>query len=274
MEFNNEGSSVYHRVQAVYARSIDGRLNRIVGPKQQEIQATWQIIQPQLCKKFCDFSHIPVRLETSSEEATNPRLASSLLPDLSKMSVYEAQRLGENDVVGLIIQTALNTPEDPFQNFFASLLLTQLRLHPSEGCENSESSNTHQYYTKAITDLFNIGLRHVGTHDKWDDGGREYFERRIARFTSRDAKVEFCLPAFPCKSSNPDKVMGTMPDKGEEMALLRLHSFVKGVEAIYKPGAKIWIISDGHVFSDCSESFPELLDIPPKLLTDTSWCRR
>ena len=69
---------------------------------------------------------------------------------------------------------------------------------------------------------------------------------------SRNLRLELCLPAFPCKSSNLRKVLGVVPDKGEELALRRLHEFVRLVKEIYDPGARVLIVSDGHVFSDCS----------------------
>lgn len=59
------------------------------------------------------------------------------------------------------------------------------------------------------------------------------------------------LPAFPCKSSNFDKVGGLVPDKGEELALRRLIKATQDAAKIYPPGMKVWIVSDGHVFSDC-----------------------
>ena len=42
-----------------------------------------------------------------------------------------------------------------------------------------------------------------------------------------------------------------MPDKGEELALSRLIQFADSIAKIYPPGIIIWIVSDGHVFSDC-----------------------
>ncbi|RAH49993.1 isocyanide synthase family protein [Aspergillus brunneoviolaceus CBS 621.78] len=60
-----------------------------------------------------------------------------------------------------------------------------------------------------------------------------------------------CLPAFPCKSSNLNKVGGVGPDRGEELALRRLHEVLGRMQEIYVPGAYLCIISDGHVFSDC-----------------------
>lgn len=65
--------------------------------------------------------------------------------------------------------------------------------------------------------------------------------------------VEFYLPAFPYKSPNPDKVVGGGPDMGEQLALEHFHSFAGAIERIYEPGAKIWIINDAHVFSDCGK---------------------
>jgi hypothetical protein len=237
MEFSNEGASVYHIVQAVYVRGAGGRLNRIAGPKQHDIQTVWQQIQLQLCN-----STNPKRLEVASESdgSTYPLLA------------HEIRRQGEDDFLGIILRPSPNAPELPFQTFFASLLLTQMRLHLNETCQKSEST-VRQQATEAITDIFDLHFRHVGINDQWSNGGRKYFLQRVNHYTSQNAKVEFCLPAFPCKSSNPEKVMGTMPDRGEELALRRLHSFVQQIEAVYESGAKVWIISDGHVFSDCSK---------------------
>jgi pyoverdine/dityrosine biosynthesis protein Dit1 len=53
----------------------------------------------------------------------------------------------------------------------------------------------------------------------------------VYEFVRRGARVEFCLPAFPCKSSNPEKVVAVVPDRGEQLALENLHSFVEAIEA-------------------------------------------
>ncbi|KAH6603630.1 hypothetical protein Trco_008405 [Trichoderma cornu-damae] len=102
-----------------------------------------------------------------------------------------------------------------------------------------------------IVDYFDRTLRHISQTDEWDVGGRQYFLQTVKYFTSRGQKIEFCLPAFPCKSSNLNKVQGVQPDRGEYIALTNLNQFIKHIGEIYSPGAKLWIISDGHVFSDC-----------------------
>ncbi|KAK4949611.1 dityrosine synthesis enzyme [Elasticomyces elasticus] len=61
----------------------------------------------------------------------------------------------------------------------------------------------------------------------------------------------FALPAFPCKSTNTDKVYGSDPDGAEYEALTTLCEFAKRVVKVYT-SCEIYIVSDGHVFSDCT----------------------
>ena len=62
--------------------------------------------------------------------------------------------------------------------------------------------------------------------------------------------VHFIIPAFPGKSANPEKTLGALPDLGERLALQFLQSICNEIRAIYPPGARITICSDGRVFSD------------------------
>ncbi|WP_191873835.1 L-tyrosine/L-tryptophan isonitrile synthase family protein [Streptomyces filipinensis] len=74
--------------------------------------------------------------------------------------------------------------------------------------------------------------------------------RRIGDFVRDGAPVVFTLPAFPCKSPNPAKVLGRLPDQGERLSLGFLHRLCTDIERIHPPGARIVICSDGHVFGD------------------------
>ncbi|WP_372371627.1 L-tyrosine/L-tryptophan isonitrile synthase family protein [Candidatus Uabimicrobium sp. HlEnr_7] len=62
--------------------------------------------------------------------------------------------------------------------------------------------------------------------------------------------VTFVLPAFPGKSPNLKKVLGTLPDRAEELSLDFLGDLCKRIKKYYLPGIKIIICSDGRVFSD------------------------
>lgn len=79
------------------------------------------------------------------------------------------------------------------------------------------------------------------------------FSRQLAQldvFIARDEPVLFTLPAFPCKSPNPAKVLGHLPDLGELLALAGLQRLCERVAGVYEPGARMLVCSDGRVFAD------------------------
>lgn len=130
--------------------------------------------------------------------------------------------------------------------FLRLLARTTKAQHPSQ-C----NTDTFKDLTNEITALFETELKNKTRDDQWEVSGQAYFKSNVDYFTLRNVPIEAVLPAFPHKSSNLDKVSSPMPDKGEELALRRLLSFAALVKEIYPPGVRIWIVSDGHVFSDC-----------------------
>lgn len=59
------------------------------------------------------------------------------------------------------------------------------------------------------------------------------------------------MPAFPFKSANHEhKTYNEYPDKGELVALELINHFISGIRQIYEPGAMIYVVSDGRVFTD------------------------
>ncbi len=73
---------------------------------------------------------------------------------------------------------------------------------------------------------------------------------KVRRAVRAGAPVRCVLPAFPAKSPNPRKVLGTMPDLAEELALRHLQGICDEVAEVHPPGARMTICSDGRVFSD------------------------
>jgi hypothetical protein len=62
--------------------------------------------------------------------------------------------------------------------------------------------------------------------------------------------IRMVLPAFPFKSPNREgKVLGDLPDLGEEISLACLQGFCNSVSQVYKPGAEISIASDGLMYN-------------------------
>lgn len=220
MEFSNEGQSFYHRFQGSFLQSRDGALMHSTGPRQQWVHDNWNAIQ------------------SGSQSLEN-----------SDVKVYQNRQAAQHNNTAVMVNSRLAQSNDvAFEEFFVQLILDQADL-----CIRTRILRTSEsdLVTEQIVDLFDSYLRYQGKDDRWAVGGRGYFTERVSHFTAQNAPIELCLPAFPCKSSNGDKVTGPDPDRGEELALERLHGFVEAVERVYEPGAKLWVISDGHVFSDC-----------------------
>lgn len=104
--------------------------------------------------------------------------------------------------------------------------------------------------------------------NKFDDSserlaaGLNYFLDTIESFVVEKATIQTCLPAFPFKSANKDyKVLGTLPDKAEELALERLNSMCARVQNVYAPGARITIISDGITYNGNLNKHERLLAV-------------
>lgn len=91
--------------------------------------------------------------------------------------------------------------------------------------------------------------RSADAHDKWVEGTPKFLNT-IKCYVRADNAVRMCMPAFPFKSANKKfKVLGTLPDRAEQVALTRLDTMCAESGAIYKPGAKLLIISDGLVYN-------------------------
>jgi pyoverdine/dityrosine biosynthesis protein Dit1 len=73
---------------------------------------------------------------------------------------------------------------------------------------------------------------------------------RIIAKVELQQPITLVLPAFPCKSPNLAKVLGTLPDMAEQMALEFLQQLCERIGRIYEPGAQVILASDGRVFSD------------------------
>ena len=80
--------------------------------------------------------------------------------------------------------------------------------------------------------------------------GRAKFEPNVRKQIETGEAVKISLPAFPWKSVNKvEKVLGAIPDLGEELALSRLNALCAEVKEIYEPGATVTLTSDGLVYS-------------------------
>jgi len=91
------------------------------------------------------------------------------------------------------------------------------------------------------------------THLKEGDAlweGKQRMFGQVKAFVKEGRPVQMILPAFPFKSPNRGKkVLGTLPDLGEEFALAHLQGLCANIQAVYNPGAEVFIASDGLVYN-------------------------
>lgn len=88
--------------------------------------------------------------------------------------------------------------------------------------------------------------------DRRDDHAsvRHHHLPRLQKAIDSAGPLTFVLPAFPAKSPNPRKVLGTVPDTAERIALTFLNDLCQWIAQHYEPGARILLCADGHVFAD------------------------
>ena len=78
----------------------------------------------------------------------------------------------------------------------------------------------------------------------------------VHKHVEAEQPIQILLPGFPFKSPNSkDKVLGVLPDLGEELALGHLNSIGDNIKAVYEPGAEIYICSDGLVYNGMFYAF-------------------
>jgi L-tyrosine isonitrile synthase len=100
--------------------------------------------------------------------------------------------------------------------------------------------------------LLNLLLRHHRTTDPTPAPPEAFPHqlRRIAACVRDGTPIVFTLPGFPCKSPNPTKVLGHLPDQGERLSLTFLDTLCTEIQRLHPPGARMIICSDGHIFGD------------------------
>jgi len=81
--------------------------------------------------------------------------------------------------------------------------------------------------------------------------GKQILADKIDTFVNQGKTVEFVMLGFPFKSTNQrDKVLGKLPDLGEELTVKNFARFNRDVKTVYEPGVDIGIASDGYIFNE------------------------
>ncbi|KAI4649945.1 putative NRPS-like protein biosynthetic cluster [Alternaria triticimaculans] len=126
-----------------------------------------------------------------------------------------------------------------------------ISLQPTNPPVPGSSSDVRLTSTKILDIIYEHALNKFDDSKERLAAGTANFLSVIDRFVLAGERVEACLPAFPFKSANKVyKVLGSLPDKAEELALQRLNHMCARIKDVYKPGARVTIISDGITYND------------------------
>lgn len=110
-------------------------------------------------------------------------------------------------------------------------------------------TETHQ-----ILELFEeIRMNPILT-DQYNTVGKSLLAERIDKFVVQNKTIDFVMLGLPFKSTNDrDKVLGKVPDMGEQLTMRHFATFNKAVKEVYSPGVKFNVASDGYIFNELLE---------------------
>lgn len=227
--------TIYERVQYIYSRNN----KQILNLRAQKF-ATWN--KEELLED----------LQLASLDITFEDNASTdlVVKTGEKLKYFEMEKDGR--FVGLATE---QFNPSKFDAWFLSTMLKNSAID----FDFSPEINAGKEMAETITQIFERDIKNSARNDRWEEG-REAFVEHVRFFTSRMLPVSAVLPAFPCKSYNLAKVHSPKPDLGEELAIGRIIEFVDQVNKVYQPGMHFYIVSDGHVFSDCVNVDDDVVD--------------
>ena len=146
-------------------------------------------------------------------------------------------------------ESVAEPPKNWFQSEESKRSVEEQRMIAESNAKPPPKPKTVPEMSEAIVHVLGkYRLAHHSDTKKWSAKGK--FLAQVEKFVAKNEPVRLVLPAFPFKSPNKKtKVLGTLPDAGEEMALAHLQGFASAIADVYKPGANILIVSDGLVYN-------------------------
>ncbi|KAL2808252.1 Pyoverdine/dityrosine biosynthesis protein-domain-containing protein [Aspergillus granulosus] len=249
----NHGTSIYHHVAGMYLRDESGTLLLAEGRYAEQMRIRWSDIRQRISETKPLPTALPSGKNVNTVHIILPFTLKGESPDQPQpFQIHEFQESNGTTTRGLLLlEPSDNTNTDTY-NWAKTFLLLNTRFLTTNHSFSSSLDPESQELAERIADLFEESLKNTSQDDAWlTGGGRRYFVNKTYPFIKDKKRIQLCLPAFPCKSSNSLKVAGKEPDAAEYLALRHLHRFIEQVCEIYPHGATLWIISDGHVFSDC-----------------------
>lgn len=278
-------NSTYSKIFAQYTRTPSYELLSAVGKNGFDIKKYWTRVSAilEFERRKGQFSQLSedvfeIRFTTEgleSDDYMNGGSSDVVEKKVVNLLALETELVDETGQIrGLIMADYQGLVGDhakelkAFHRMFSRLILFDSKMSFSL---QPSLFDEHKSQAFMIANFFAMYLKFSVEDEKWDSEGmhgKNLFVETVHYFTSRNLVIEAVLPAFPCKSSNLNKVHGLYPDNGEEMALRRLIEVVEMSKEVYEPGMKIYIVSDGHVFSDCIGVDDDVVDVYTRKLRE------
>ncbi|KAF2269137.1 hypothetical protein CC78DRAFT_557977 [Lojkania enalia] len=256
----NKGTSTYHVIHGIYWRTCEGALLAVEGNNSQIFPQILEELREEICSTQGTWSAIKLpsgrKIDILQVKSSIPGLqhirSNFPLEYQSEDLVTRVAEIKQPNglILGMLTSRPKSLADDAFNTWAENFILLETQFRPLAQLTR-DAKLEHRRVVEQVADIFSQRLKNCSRDDQWHISGRESFMNRVYGFVERSEPILLALPAFPCKSPNPNKVGGTMPDLAENIALDVLRSFVKEICKVYPPGATLWIISDGHVFSDC-----------------------
>jgi pyoverdine/dityrosine biosynthesis protein Dit1 len=99
-----------------------------------------------------------------------------------------------------------------------------------------------------IVEIISSYINKDSPDDQFESIGRTGLRATVARYVENGEQMELIFPAFPFKSASLKKVLGLLPDLGEEILLKRLDTLALRISEVHPAGAVVRLVSDGIVY--------------------------
>lgn len=105
--------------------------------------------------------------------------------------------------------------------------------------------------TQLILDIFEDFRMPPTLNDEYNTKGKPILIDKMDSMVEHSLPISFVMLGFPFKSTNQrDKVIGNIPDLGEQLTINNFKELGSRVKTVYAPGINMVIVSDGYVFND------------------------
>lgn len=172
--------------------------------------------------------------------------------------IHLSEDAGHSDQAPIMIDTADLTSMSPLDGVDPLILSANGKpsIQQQNGSDGGQLStftsenlsNERNMAVEILKVIESYGIDYEKNGGSWK--GLESFVSTVLDQVDKQEPIRMILPAFPFKSPNSrDKVLGHLPDFGDELALAHLNGLCENIGQIYKPGADVYISSDGLVYN-------------------------